>query len=275
MITEVDMSDLSKRHWFKLMLEVSDIERSDRFYRDDLGLAPVGRDLWPDDPTPNMTFQTADGAYVVLVRVPEVKPDGPAQHRNFMLPLGDYQRVYERIKQRGWLRPNYRTEMGVRSVGEVTCSLFDPDRHRLQLTAWRDAYEVPASKRGKLVAGRIEDFEVGSVTFNANGRFYLVRTADGLLALNQVCTHLQCNVVYEPEHYQYYCFCHNRRFNRTGRQLAVRVDVPPLQKYAIEIVDGQVLVDTDMSLPRTEEEADGIDASLAAAVPAVRGATRG
>jgi len=261
------VSDLTKRHWFKMLLEVSDIDQSERFYRDDLGLKPVGRDLWPDDPTPNTTFQTADEGYVVLVQVPRVKPDGPAQHRNFMLPLEDYNRVFERVKERGWLRPNYRTEMGVRSVGEVTCSLFDPDRHRLQLTAWRDPYEVPASNRGKVVAGRIDEFEVGAVTFNQQGRFYLVRTAEGFLALNQVCTHLQCNVTYQPEHYQFYCYCHNRRFNRTGRQLAVHVDVDPLHKYAVELVDGQVVVDTDRSIRRSEQEADEIDVALLTAEP--------
>ncbi len=262
------MSDLTKRHWFKMLLDVSDIDRSERFYRDDLGLRPVGRDLWPADPTPNATFQTADGAYVVLVQAPAVKADGPGQHRNFMLPIEDYQRVFERVKERGWIRPNYRTEMGVRSVGEVTCSIFDPDRHRLQLTAWREPYSVPASKRGKIIAGRIDDFAIGTVTFNPQGRFYLLRTADGFLALNQVCTHLQCNVTYEPEHYQYYCYCHNRRFNRTGRQLAVHVDVPPLHKYAVELVDGQVVVDTDTSVARSEEEADTMDASIAMADPA-------
>jgi Rieske Fe-S protein len=257
--------DVTKRHWFKMLLEVSDIDRSERFYGGDLGLKPLGRDLWPEDPAPNATFQTADGAYVVIVQMPEVRVDGPAQHRNFMLPIDDYQRVFARIQKAGWLRPNYRTEMGVRSVGEVTCSLFDPDRHRLQLTAWSEAYTVPASKRGTVVAGRVDEFAIGSVTFNQQGRFYLVRTADGFLALNQVCTHLQCNVLYEPEHYQYYCNCHNRRFSRNGRQVAVTVDVPPLHKYAIEFVDGNVVVNTDISIPRSEAEAEMMDRAPAAA----------
>jgi len=243
-------------HFFKMLLEVSDLDRSERFYRDDLGLEPVGRDLWPDEVGPNTTFRTADGAYVVLVQVPEVRPDGPAQHRNFMLPEPDYYRVYERLRERGWLRPNYRTEMGVRSVGEVTCSLYDPDRHRLQLTAWRQPYAVPAAGRGKIVAGRIEDFAIGSVTHNREGKFFLVRNAAGFLALNEICTHLQCNVTYQPEHYQYYCYCHNRRFSREGRQIAVDVDVPPLHAYAIELVDGHVVVDTDRTIPRTEAEVD-------------------
>lgn len=242
-------------HFFKLMLEVSDLERSERFYGDDLGLEPAGRDLWPDD-GPSSTFRTADGAYVELVQVENVRPDGPAQHRNFMLPEEDYHGVFQRLKERGWLRPNYRTEMGMRSIGEVTCSLYDPDRHRLQLTAWHKPHVVPPSKRGKVVAGRISDFAVGSVTYIPDGRFYLVRLADGVLALNEVCTHLHGILSYQAEHYQFYCHCHNRRFTRTGKQLAIKTDVAPLYSYPTEFVDGRIVVDTDVAIARIDDEAD-------------------
>lgn len=244
-------------HFYKLVMQVSDLDRSERFYRDDLGLQFVGRDLWPADGR-TATFQTADGAYVVLAQVSEIEDVGLDVHRNFMMPEEDYFVVYERLKERGWLRPNHRTEMGVRSATEITCSLFDPDRNRLQLTAWRRPYEVPAAKRGKVVAGRIEDFTVGSVTFMGEGKFFLLRTATGFLALNNVCTHLQCNVVYQPEHYQYYCYCHGRVFDWVGRQVAIEVDVPPLCAYAIEFVDGQVMVDTDRSIARSDEHADQV-----------------
>lgn len=242
-------------HFYKLLLEVSDLDRSERFYRDDLGLEFVGRDLWPGDP-PSSTFRTADGAYVELVQVEMVRPDGAGVHRNFMLPEDDYWVVYKRVKERGWERPNYRTEMGVRSATEVTCSIYDPDRHRLQLTAWRNEYSVPAAKKGKIAAGRIEDFPIGSVTRNRDGRFFIVRTADGIIALNEVCTHLQCILTYQPEHYQFYCYCHNRRFKRNGEQAAIVVDVPPLHRYAIELVDGQLVVDTDTSMPCPPEDVD-------------------
>lgn len=244
-------------HFFKLMLEVSDLERSEQFYRDDLGLEPLGRDLWPDD-GPTSTFRTADGAYVVLVQVENVRADGPAQHRNFMLPQDDYQRVFQRVKERGWLRPNYRTEMGMRSIGEVTCSLYDPDHHRLQLTAWLEPHVVPPSKRGKVVAGRISDFAPGSVTYIRDGKFYLVRLPNGVLALNEVCTHMHGILAYQPEHHQFYCHCHNRRFTRTGTQFAIKTDVAPLYAYPIEFVDGHIVVDTDVAVARTEVEADKV-----------------
>jgi catechol 2,3-dioxygenase-like lactoylglutathione lyase family enzyme len=244
-------------HFYKLVMEVTDLERSERFYRDDLGLQPLGRNLWPDDGD-TATFRTADGAHVVLVQVAEIAPVGLDVHRNFMLPEEDYFEVFERLQERGWLRPNHRTEMGVRSATEITCSLYDPDRNRLQLTAWRRPYHVPAAMRGKVVAGRIDDFAEGSVTYVGEGKFFVLRLPDGFLALNNVCTHLQANVVYQPEHYQYYCFCHGRMFDQVGRQVAIKVDVPPLEAYAIEFVDGQVVVDTDHSIPRSDAEADSV-----------------
>jgi len=44
----------------------------------------------------------------------------------------------------------------------------------------------------------------------------------------------------------------------------VHVDVPPLHKYAVKVVDGQIIVDTDRSIPRAEEEADQADVTLVA-----------
>lgn len=247
---------MAKRHFYKMVVGVSDLDRSERFYRDDLGLKPVGRDLWPED-GPNTSFQTADGAYVVLVAVPEVEKDGAGVHRNFMMPEEDFHRVYERLDKGGWLRITHRTAMGVRGADEITCGVYDPDRHQIQLTVWAKEFAVPPSGAGRVVAGRIVDFSLDSVSYNKEGKFYLVRNSDGFLALNVICTHRQCNVVYEPTHYHYYCYCHQRRFSRTGLQIALQGrDVPPLHRYEIEFVDGNVVVDTDRSIPRSEEEVD-------------------
>ena len=101
-----------------------------------------------------------------------------------MLPEEDYWVAYQRLKERGWERQNYRTEMGVRSATEVTCSVFDPDRHRIQLTAWRNPYQAPAAGRGKIMAGRIEDFPIGSMTHVREGGFFVWRTAAGIQALD-------------------------------------------------------------------------------------------
>jgi nitrite reductase/ring-hydroxylating ferredoxin subunit/extradiol dioxygenase family protein len=242
-------------HFLKMLLEVSDLDKSETFYREDLGLQFTGRDLWPDEGQTS-TFQTGDGSFVVLRRVDDVKRDGPGVHRNFMVPEEDYYRIHGRLKERGWLRPNYMTEMGLRGEDEVTCSFFDPDRHRLQLTAWRGEYTLPAAKKGKVTAGRLDDFPVGSVTHIREGKFYLVRKPEGVLALSEVCTHRQCNVQWQQLRWQFICPCHHRRFSREGDALGFPPDVAPLHSYGVEIVDGKIVVDTDTSIARTPEEVD-------------------
>lgn len=237
-----------------LALEVSDLERSERFFRETLDLEPVGRDLWPDE-GPTSTFKTGERQYLVLVQVDEVKPEGPGVHTNFMLDPGDYPAIYDRLKDLGSLVVDHRAEQ--RSVGEVSTYFKDPDNHQLQITAFSpEAFTIPAAKRGKVVAGRTENFPIGSVTHVEEGKFFIVRLKEGMLALSEVCTHRQCNVGYQPEHYRFYCPCHYRKFTRTGEQIAIEPDTAPLHMYAIEFVDGQVVVDTDRSIPRTPEIVD-------------------
>lgn len=241
-------------HFHHLVLEVSDLDRSERFLQEAVGLQPVGRDLWPED-GPNSSFKTDDGQYVVLVQVPEVKPSGPGVHTNFLLPTEDYWKVHKRLGEIGCLVIDHRAEQ--RSVGEVSQYFNDLDGHRLQITAYDpEAFQVPAAKRGKVVAGRVEDFPPGSVTHYAEGKFFLVHLPDGFLALNQVCTHMQCNVAYQQEHYRFYCACHYNKFTRKGEHIGHTPGTPPLHAYAIEIVDGQIVVDTDRTIPRTPEEAE-------------------
>jgi len=150
-------------HFHHLVMEVSDLDRSARFCEEIIGLEPVGRDLWPEDGS-NVAFRTAEGQYFVLVEVPDFKPT-LGVHTNFMLSTSDYEVVYERLKSVGALVIDHRAEQ--RSVGEVSTYFSDPDGQRLQITAFEpEAFHVPAAKRGKIVAGRLEDFPIGSVAHN-------------------------------------------------------------------------------------------------------------
>jgi len=239
-------------HFHHLVMEVSDLDRSARFCEEIIGLEPVGRDLWPEDGS-NVAFRTAEGQYFVLVEVPDFKPT-LGVHTNFMLSTSDYEVVYERLKSVGALVIDHRAEQ--RSVGEVSTYFSDPDGQRLQITAFEpEAFHVPAAKRGKIVAGRLEDFPIGSVAHNREGKFFVVHLAEGILALNDVCTHQQCTVAYQPEHYRFYCACHYNRFTRTGEHIAPIPGTPPLHRYALELVDGRIVVDTDTTIPRTPAEA--------------------
>jgi len=239
-------------HFHHVVFDVSDLERSRRFYRDVLGLEAVPDELWPAEGSASRAvFKTDIGQYVVLVPAAEVQPDGPGGHTNFMLAPEHYPVVYERLEREGCLVADHLAEQGRRSIGVLSTYFDDPDGRRLQITAYtEEAFELPAARRGKVVAGRLDEIPVGSVIHNQDGKFFLVRLQDQILALNQVCTHQQCNVTYQPEHYRFWCPCHNRKFTRTGEQIAITPDVPPLQVYSVEVQDGQIVVDTDLSIAR-------------------------
>ena len=97
---------------------------------------------------------------------------------------------------------------------------------------------------GLVTAGTVDSFPPGSVTAFPDGRFYLVRAADGgFLAVYRRCTHLGCTVNWEPEQGRFFCPCHASTFDMHGE-----VENPPapraLDTFPIQIEESQVLVDT-------------------------------
>lgn len=104
--------------------------------------------------------------------------------------------------------------------------------------------------------GPVDDFPPGSVTPVTNGRFYLVRQADGgFVALYQKCTHLGCAVPWEPELGQFVCPCHASAFEMDGD--VINPPAPrPLDRFPVTITDGMVIVDTG---ERIERDTTGSD----------------
>jgi cytochrome b6-f complex iron-sulfur subunit len=104
---------------------------------------------------------------------------------------------------------------------------------------------------GQITAGKVEDFPPGSVTNISNGRFYLVRLADGgFLALYQRCTHLGCSVPWDQSAEQFICPCHSSSFSVEGEVL--NPPAPrPLDLFAITIQDDLVQVDTSHPIERS------------------------
>jgi cytochrome b6-f complex iron-sulfur subunit len=97
---------------------------------------------------------------------------------------------------------------------------------------------------GLVTAGLADSFPPGSVTEFPDGRFYLVRAADGgFLAVYRRCTHLGCTVSWEPEQNSFFCPCHASTFDMHGE-----VQSPPapraLDTFPVKIDAGQVIVDT-------------------------------
>ncbi|MDP2726739.1 MAG: Rieske 2Fe-2S domain-containing protein [Dehalococcoidia bacterium] len=106
----------------------------------------------------------------------------------------------------------------------------------------------------KFRAGKVEDFPIGSITHFQEGKFYLSRVPEGFLAMWHKCTHLGCTVPWIAnersedelvEKGRFNCPCHASIFNRYG--IVKAGPAPrPMDLFPVSIVDGVVVVDTDV-----------------------------
>ncbi|NIS79018.1 MAG: Rieske 2Fe-2S domain-containing protein [Anaerolineales bacterium] len=103
---------------------------------------------------------------------------------------------------------------------------------------------------GRVVAGQVAEFPPGSVRHIGIGQFYISHVEDeGLLALWHRCTHLGCTVPWREEEGQFNCPCHSSFFNRAG-EVTGGPAPRPLDLFPIEIVDGEVIVETGRPIER-------------------------
>lgn len=81
---------------------------------------------------------------------------------------------------------------------------------------------------------------------NSNGRFWFVRSDEGVYALYVVCTHLGCLFQWQPTESRFSCPCHGSQFSRTGEYLAGPAP-RNLDSFVVRVVDdqGNVLAETD------------------------------
>lgn len=68
-----------------------------------------------------------------------------------------------------------------------------------------------------------------------DGKFWLVHTNEGILALNNSCTHLNCLFSWDKEKGVFICPCHGSEFSHYGDVIKGPADKPLLQ-YAISII---------------------------------------
>ena len=102
----------------------------------------------------------------------------------------------------------------------------------------------------KVVAGQVDEFQPNTVSHISKGRFYLSRLEDGrMLALWQRCTHLGCTVPWQENEDQFHCPCHSSLFDKKGEVIGGPAP-RPLDLFHIEIVEGQVIVDTSSPIKR-------------------------
>lgn len=71
---------------------------------------------------------------------------------------------------------------------------------------------------------------------------YLVRSAEKVTALSDVCSHLPCSLRFVASQGVLNCPCHNANFNLEGRSLAETYPLPSLAQARVRIVNGRVQV---------------------------------
>lgn len=79
----------------------------------------------------------------------------------------------------------------------------------------------------------------------AAGKFYLIHTQDGLMALYWKCVHLGCTVPYVPASNDFRCPCHGSIYEYNGNRISGPAP-RPLDYMAVRIDEatGDVIVDT-------------------------------
>lgn len=69
----------------------------------------------------------------------------------------------------------------------------------------------------------------------------VLRTAESVKAFSLICTHLGCIVEWQPGQMEFYCPCHDGRFDQFGEVLAGPPPVP-LEQFSTRIEADKVIV---------------------------------
>ena len=122
---------------------------------------------------------------------------------------------------------------------------------------------------GEISAGAVSDLKLGDVRVFQEGKFYLSRVPEGVLALWWKCPHLGCTVPWKPNdpsmdsiqgQGRFNCPCHGSIYNRYGQ--IVQGPAPrPMDIFPTEVRDGKVFVTANPTKAITRAVADGSQAT--------------
>jgi Rieske Fe-S protein len=69
----------------------------------------------------------------------------------------------------------------------------------------------------------------------------VLRTPESIKAFSLICTHLGCAVEWRADQSEFYCPCHDGRFDQFGEVTAGPPPVP-LEQFPVRIVEDQIIV---------------------------------
>lgn len=235
-----------------MVLEVRDLDRSERFYKEVIGLESLGRSLLAE-PREHSLMRMNTGQLIVLLTVDNpvpIRANTSSIHHAFLLTMDQYRAAEERFKAAGYDVGD--TREAFRAKGEHSMDIFDPDGHRWQVQAFsEEQHELIKSGLGEVDCGLVDNFRAGSVTTFGKANFFLYRSRKGFLAINRWCRHANGLLAHQPEHWRFYCAFHGATYNMDGDHTGHLPNIPALRLHPLRIDgNGHVLVDTDTFIER-------------------------
>jgi len=233
------------RGFSHLVIEVTDLDRSEAWYRDIVGMDLMGRNLTAED-RPHSLLQTNTGQFWILVQAEKITPPRTSgMHHAFMMTPNQYRRMMERVLAAGYDLVDIRAQF--RARGQYSINIKDPDGHAIQFQCDSpEAHEIIRPGVGIVDCGPAEGYKLGDVKLFKDGDFFLVRLREGFLAMSRWCTHLNGRIIYQKAHWRFYCPYHQSTFDRRGNPTGGEPNLNALRLNAVSVSsEGHVLVNTD------------------------------
>ncbi|MDX2129560.1 MAG: Rieske (2Fe-2S) protein [Chloroherpetonaceae bacterium] len=108
-------------------------------------------------------------------------------------------------------------------------------------------FVVPPEKKVKSVSSAVVGKETdvppnSGKIFKFNDQPVFVLNSNGeLSAMSAKCTHLGCNVQWQPQEKVVWCACHNAKYNTDGTKLS-GPQPADLAKFAVKVQDGNIVL---------------------------------
>ena len=124
-------------------------------------------------------------------------------------------------------------QLGLAALGAAWVGLFIQSR----------LFPAASTAKAQTVRFSLSELPVGgSKAFLYGGAPAIVlRTPESIRAFSLICTHLGCTVQWQPEKGEFYCPCHDGRFDQFGEVTSGPPPVP-LESLAVAVENDMVII---------------------------------